>query len=216
MARTEIWNRSWWTGEGIEEKKRLKRNLCRLWMKPLHKFYREQFYRTKKLRNTPIQMEQKYCDEIEIGYAPANGKGLRAFPIKKSWWLNWAWSIKWLWFLSEPYYTHTFRFQKIIGFTARSLDDTQPKYLNSKSLFFTANDALLFGLDVAWREPAKIKVVSCGRCARLYENASPRYGKYSCISWLAWTDEQFQLIHELPIKFVSSRWRPPKDGKIIR
>jgi DNA primase len=49
------------------------------------------------------------------------------------------------------------RFQKVIGFTARALDDIQPKYLNSKESLLYSKRNSLFGLDVAWRAAGKDK-----------------------------------------------------------
>jgi DNA primase catalytic core len=72
--------------EGIEEKKkRLEKESLQIVNEAVHKFYREQFLQNKEAQKYAYsRWNKKYCDEIEIGYAPANGKALaRPSPSKR-------------------------------------------------------------------------------------------------------------------------------------
>jgi DNA primase len=64
--------------EGIEEKKqRLEIESLQIVNEAVHKFYREQFLLNKEAQKYAYaRWSKKYCDEIEIGYAPKDGKAL--------------------------------------------------------------------------------------------------------------------------------------------
>lgn len=106
------------------------------------------------------------------------------------------------------------RYQHIIGFTARVMDDSQPKYLNSKESFLYSKRNTVFGLDVAWRAAGKVErmylVEGAPDCMRLHA-----IGVQNTVADLgsAWTAEQFQLIKRAASKvcFIPDN-DPPKGG----
>ena len=205
--------------EGIEEKKkRLEKESLQIVNEAVHIFYREQFLQNKEAQKYAYsRWNKKYCDEIEIGYAPANGKALASLPHQKELMIE----LGLINTSGYDFYQNRIvipirsRFQKIIGFTARSLDDTQPKYLNSKESLLYSKRCSLFGLDVAWRGAGKDKklylVEGAPDCMRMHllgmENTVASLGS-------SWTDEQFQLISRAASKicFLPDD-DPPKDGK---
>lgn len=84
---------------------------------------------------------------------------------------------------------------KIIGFTARVLDDAQPKYLNSKESPIYSKGKSLFGLDVSAKEIMKNELIYIVEGApdvlRLHS-----IGVYNVVASLgtAWTEDQFGLL----------------------
>jgi DNA primase catalytic core len=205
--------------EGIEEKKqRLEIESLQIVNEAVHKFYREQFLLNKEAQKYAYaRWSKKYCDEIEIGYAPKDGKALAVLPNQKDLMMKLGLINK----SGYDFYQNRIvipirsRFQKVIGFTARALDDIQSKYLNSKESLLYSKHNSLFGLDVAWRAAGKDKklylVEGAPDCMRMHllglENTMSSLGS-------AWTDEQFQLISRAANKvcFLPDD-DPPKDGQ---
>ena len=185
--------------ETIDEKQqRLKRESLLIVNTAVHKHYREVFLRYKPAQDYAYRCwGQKYCDEIEIGFAPIDGKALAHLPLQKEF-------LQELGLINPQGYDFfqnrivipiKDRYQHIIGFTARVMDDSQPKYLNSKESLLYSKRSTVFGLDVAWRAAGKTGqmylVEGAPDCMRLHaigvQNAVADLGS-------AWTVEQFQLI----------------------
>lgn len=185
--------------ETIDEKQqRLKRDSLLIVNTAVHKHYREVFLRYKPAQDYAYRRwGQKYCDEIEIGFAPIDGKALAHLPLQKEF-------LQELGLINPQGYDFfqnrivipiKDRYQHIIGFTARVMDDSQPKYLNSKESLLYSKRSTVFGLDVAWRAAGKTGqmylVEGAPDCMRLHaigvQNAVADLGS-------AWTVEQFQLI----------------------
>ena len=205
--------------ETIEEKQaRLKRESLLIVNEKVHDFYRMEFLNDKAAQNYAYKRwGKKYCDEISIGFAPQEGKSLSRLPLQRA-------------FLEElglinkqgyDFFQHRIvipirsRFQHIIGFTARVMDDSQPKYLNSKESLLYNKRSTLFGLDVAWkaagRERKLYLVEGAPDCMRLQ-----LIGVGNAVADLGsnWTAEQFALIHKAAdrVCFLPDR-DPPKDGE---
>lgn len=185
--------------ETIDEKQqRLKRESLLIVNTAVHKHYREVFLRYKPAQDYAYRRwGQKYCDEIEIGFAPIDGKALAHRPLQKEF-------LQELGLINPQGYDFfqnrivipiKDRYQHIIGFTARVMDDSQPKYLNSKESLLYSKRSTVFGLDVAWRAAGKTGqmylVEGAPDCMCLHaigvQNAVADLGS-------AWTVEQFQLI----------------------
>ena len=185
--------------ETIDEKQqRLKRESLLIVNTAVHKHYREVFLRYKPAQDYAYRRwGQKYCAEIEIGFAPIDGKALAHLPLQKEF-------LQELGLINPQGYDFfqnrivipiKDRYQHIIGFTARVMDDSQPKYLNSKESLLYSKRSTVFGLDVAWRAAGKAGqmylVEGAPDCMRLHaigvQNAVADLGS-------AWTVEQFQLI----------------------
>lgn len=207
--------------ETIEEKQaRLKRESLLIVNEKVHDFYRMEFLNDKAAQNYAYKRwGKKYCDEISIGFAPQEGKSLSRLPLQRA-------------FLEElglinkqgyDFFQHRIvisirsRFQHIIGFTARVMDDSQPKYLNSKESLLYNKRSTLFGLDVAWkavgRERKLYLVEGAPDCMRLQ-----LIGVGNAVADLGsnWTAEQFALIHKAAdsVCFLPDS-DPPKDGEAI-
>ena len=204
--------------ETIDEKQqRLKRESLLIVNATVHKHYREVFLRYKPAQDYAYRRwGQKYCDEIEIGFAPIDGKALAHLPLQKEF-------LQELGLINPQGYDFfqnrivipiKDRYQHIIGFTARVMDDSQPKYLNSKESPLYSKRSTVFGLDVAWRAAGKTGqmylVEGAPDCIRLHsigvQNAVADLGP-------AWTAEQFQLIKRAASKvcFIPDN-DPPKGG----
>lgn len=204
--------------ETIDEKQqRLKRESLLIVNATVHKHYREVFLRYKSAQDYAYRRwGQKYCDEIEIGFAPIDGKALAHLPLQKEF-------LQGLGLINKQGYDFfqnrivipiKDRYQHIIGFTARVMYDSQPKYLNSKESFLYSKRNTVFGLDVAWRAAGKTEqmylVEGAPDCMRLHaigvQNAVADLGS-------AWTAEQFQLIKRAASKvcFIPDN-DPPKGG----
>lgn len=205
--------------ETIDEKQtRLKRESLLIVNEKVHDFYRMEFLKDKAAQNYAYKRwGKKYCDEISIGFAPQEGKSLSRLPLQRA-------------FLEElglinkqgyDFFQHRIvipirsRFQHIIGFTARVMDDSQPKYLNSKESLLYNKRSTLFGLDVAWkaagRERKLYLVEGAPDCMRLQ-----LIGVGNAVADLGsnWTAEQFALIHKAAdrVCFLPDS-DPPKDGE---
>ena len=171
--------------ETIDEKQnRLKHESLLIVNTAVHKHYREVFLRYKPAQDYAYhRWGKKYCDEIDMGFAPIDGKTLAHLPLQKEF-------LQKLGLINPQDYDFLQnrivipikdRYQHIIGFTARVMDDSQPKYLNSKESLIYSKRNTVFGLDVAWRAAGKTGqmylVEGAPDCMRLHsigvQNAVP-------------------------------------------
>lgn len=205
--------------ESVEEKqKRLHREALWITNKQVADFYRKQFLDSKEAQEYAYRRWGKdYCTMQEIGYAPKDGHAMQQLPVKAEF-------LKELGLLNRGGYDfyqnrvviqiHD-RFGHIIGFTARCMDDQQPKYLNSSESDIFHKSYVLFGIENAWKTAAKqdkmFLVEGAPDCMRLQS-----IGIHNTVAALgsAWNDSHFSTIKRVTNKvcFLPDA-DPPKKGE---
>lgn len=205
--------------ESVEEKhKRMHREALWITNKQVADFYRKQFLDSKEAQEYAYKRWGKdYCTMQEIGYAPKDGHALQQLPVKAEF-------LKELGLLNRGGYDlyqnrvviqiHD-RFGHVIGFTARCMDDQQPKYLNSSESDIFHKSYVLFGIEDAWKTAAKqdkmFLVEGAPDCMRLQS-----IGIHNTVAALgsAWNDSHFSTIKRVTNKvcFLPDA-DPPKKGE---
>ena len=205
--------------ESVEEKqKRMHREALWITNKQVADFYRKQFLQSKEAQEYAYKRWGKdYCTMQEIGYAPKDGHALQQLPVKAEF-------LKELGLLNRGGYDfyqnrvviqiHD-RFGHVIGFTARCMDDQQPKYLNSSESDIFHKSYVLFGIEDAWKTAAKqdkmFLVEGAPDCMRLQS-----IGIHNTVAALgsAWNDSHFSTIKRVTNKvcFLPDA-DPPKKGE---
>lgn len=205
--------------ESVEEKqKRMHREALWITNKQVADFYRKQFLDSKEAQEYAYRRWGKdYCTMQEIGYAPKDGHAMQQLPVKAEF-------LKELGLLNHGGYDfyqnrvviqiHD-RFGHIIGFTARCMDDQQPKYLNSSESDIFHKSYVLFGIEDAWKTAAKqdkmFLVEGAPDCMRLQS-----IGIHNTVAALgsAWNDSHFSTIKRVTNKvcFLPDA-DPPKKGE---
>lgn len=205
--------------ETVEEKhKRMHREALWITNKQVADFYRKQFLDSKEAQEYAYKRWGKdYCTMQEIGYAPKDGHALQQLPVKAEF-------LKELGLLNRGGYDlyqnrvviqiHD-RFGHVIGFTARCMDDQQPKYLNSSESDIFHKSYVLFGIEDAWKTAAKqdkmFLVEGAPDCMRLQS-----IGIHNTVAALgsAWNDSHFSTIKRVTNKvcFLPDA-DPPKKGE---
>lgn len=191
--------------ETVEEKqKRMHREALWITNKQVADFYRKQFLQSKEAQEYAYRRWGKdYCTMQEIGYAPKDGHALQQLPVKAEF-------LKELGLLNRGGYDfyqnrvviqiHD-RFGHVIGFTARCMDDQQPKYLNSSESDIFHKSYVLFGIEDAWKTAAKqdkmFLVEGAPDCMRLQS-----IGIHNTVAALgsAWNDSHFSTIKRVTNK----------------
>lgn len=191
--------------ESVEEKqKRMHREALWITNKQVADFYRKQFLQSKEAQEYAYKRWGKdYCTMQEIGYAPKDGHALQQLPVKAEF-------QKELGLLNRGGYDfyqnrvviqiHD-RFGHVIGFTARCMDDQQPKYLNSSESDIFHKSYVLFGIEDAWKTAAKqdkmFLVEGAPDCMRLQS-----IGIHNTVAALgsAWNDSHFSTIKRVTNK----------------
>lgn len=205
--------------ESVEEKqKRMHREALWITNKQVADFYRKQFLDSKEAQEYAYRRWGKdYCTMQEIGYAPKDGHAMQQLPVKAEF-------LKELGLLNRGGYDfyqnrvviqiHD-RFGHVIGFTARCMDDQQPKYLNSSESDIFHKSYVLFGIEDAWKTAAKqdkmFLVEGAPDCMRLQS-----IGIHNTVAALgsAWNDSHFSIIKRVTNKvcFLPDA-DPPKKGE---
>ncbi len=205
--------------ESVEEKqKRMHREALWITNKQVADFYRKQFLDSKEAQEYAYKRWGKdYCTMQEIGYAPKDGHAMQQLPVKAEF-------LKELGLLNRGGYDfyqnrvviqiHD-RFGHVIGFTARCMDDQQPKYLNSSESDIFHKSYVLFGIEDAWKTAAKqdkmFLVEGAPDCMRLQS-----IGIHNTVAALgsAWNDSHFSTIKRVTNKvcFLPDA-DPPKKGE---
>lgn len=205
--------------ESVEEKhKRMHREALWITNKQVADFYRKQFLDSKEAQEYAYKRwGNDYCTMQEIGYAPKDGHALQQLPVKAEF-------LKELGLLNRGGYDlyqnrvviqiHD-RFGHVIGFTARCMDDQQPKYLNSSESDIFHKSYVLFGIEDAWKTAAKqdkmFLVEGAPDCMRLQS-----IGIHNTVAALgsAWNDSHFSTIKRVTNKvcFLPDA-DPPKKGE---
>lgn len=205
--------------ESVEEKqKRMHREALWITNKQVADFYRKQFLQSKEAQEYAYKRWGKdYCTMQEIGYAPKDGHAMQQLPVKAEF-------LKELGLLNRGGYDfyqnrvviqiHD-RFGHVIGFTARCMDDQQPKYLNSSESDIFHKSYVLFGIEDAWKTAAKqdkmFLVEGAPDCMRLQS-----IGIHNTVAALgsAWNDSHFSTIKRVTNKvcFLPDA-DPPKKGE---
>lgn len=205
--------------ESVEEKqKRMHREALWITNKQVADFYRKQFLQSKEAQEYAYRRWGKdYCTMQEIGYAPKDGHAMQQLPVKAEF-------LKELGLLNRGGYDlyqnrvviqiHD-RFGHVIGFTARCMDDQQPKYLNSSESDIFHKSYVLFGIEDAWKTAAKqdkmFLVEGAPDCMRLQS-----IGIHNTVAALgsAWNDSHFSTIKRVTNKvcFLPDA-DPPKKGE---
>ena len=191
--------------ESVEEKqKRMHREALWITNKQVADFYRKQFLDSKEAQEYAYRRWGKdYCTMQEIGYAPKDGHALQQLTVKAEF-------LKELGLLNRGGYDfyqnrvviqiHD-RFGHVIGFTARCMDDQQPKYLNSSESDIFHKSYVLFGIENAWKTAAKqdkmFLVEGAPDCMRLQS-----IGIHNTVAALgsAWNDSHFSTIKRVTNK----------------
>lgn len=191
--------------ESVEEKqKRMHREALWITNKQVADFYRKQFLLSKEAQEYAYRRWGKdYCTMQEIGYAPKDGHAMQQLPVKAEF-------LKELGLLNRGGYDfyqnrvviqiHD-RFGHVIGFTARCMDDQQPKYLNSSESDIFHKSYVLFGIEDAWKTAAKqdkmFLVEGAPDCMRLQS-----IGIHNTVAALgsAWNDSHFSTIKRVTNK----------------
>ncbi len=205
--------------ESVEEKqKRMHREALWITNKQVADFYRKQFLQSKEAQEYAYKRWGKdYCTMQEIGYAPKDGHAMQQLPVKAEF-------LKELGLLNRggyDFYQNRIviqihdRFGHVIGFTARCMDDQQPKYLNSSESDIFHKSYVLFGIEDAWKTAAKqdkmFLVEGAPDCMRLQS-----IGIHNTVAALgsAWNDSHFSTIKRVTNKvcFLPDA-DPPKKGE---
>ena len=182
------------------------------------KFYVQQFKESKEAQTYAFnRWGEDFCISKGIGYAPKFGKALAGLHVTRE-------SLDELGLLNKGGYDLyqdrvvipiRDKYGKVIGFTARAMDDKQPKYLNSADSVLFHKSQVLFGINDAWKQATKVDkmflVEGAPDCMRLHsigvENTVAALGS-------AWSKDHFVQIKKYASKvcFLPDD-DPPKRGE---
>jgi len=201
-----------------EQAQRMKRDTLFIYNRQVADFYRKQFLKSKEAQDYAYHRWGKaYCDQIGIGFAPAGGHALDVLPLKSEWLQELGLINKhgYDFFQNRITINICDRYGNVIGFTARCLDDSKPKYLNSVESDIYHKGKSVFGIDTAWRTAAKtdtMYLVEGGPdCMRLH--SIEVYNTVACLG-SEWTQDHFSLIKKVAHRlcFIPDD-DPPKQGE---
>mgnify|MGYP004618813893 CR=1 FL=1 len=183
-------------------------------------FYAKQLAQSKEAQDYAYKRwGESYVKQKGLGFAPTQGKALTNLPIKREF-------LDELGLVNKGGYDQyqgrivipiRSRYGNVIGFTARSLGDEQPKYKNSADSILFHKSQVLFGIEDAWRQAAKADkfflVEGAPDCMRMQS-----IGVLNCVAALgsSWNKEHFALIKKSASKvcFLPDD-DPPKRGEFF-
>ena len=204
--------------ESIEaQQKRMHKEALLIALSQVAQFYRQQFLLCKEAQAYAYdRWGKEYCTLKNIGYAPKDGQALRSLNIKEEFLRELGLLNKGGYDLLQNrivinIYDH---FRRIIGFTARCMDSSQPKYLNSAESLLFHKSYVLFGIEDAWKTASKTEkfylVEGAPDCMRLQS-----IGVLNTVAALgsAYKETHFQIIKRIASKvcFLPDD-DPPKLG----
>lgn len=201
-----------------EQAQRMKQETLRIYNRQVAEFYRQQFLMSKEAQDYAYgRWGKEYCDRISIGYAPAGGQALGSLPLKEEWLQELGLLNKYGYDFFQNRITINIcdRFGEIIGFTARCMDDSKPKYLNSIDSDIYHKSQSVFGIDTAWRTACKtdtMYLVEGGPdCMRMH--SIEVFNTVACLG-SEWTKDHFSLIRRAARRlcFIPDD-DPPKKGE---
>ena len=202
-----------------EQQSRLKKDALRIANKNVADFYAKLFLQSKEAQAYAYhRWGEDYCKQKGIGFAPADGHALLQLKSVNQDFLKELGLINrggYDFFKGRIIIPIQDRFRNVIGFTARSMDDTQPKYLNSTDSILFHKSNVLFGIEDAWRIAAKQEkmflVEGAPDCMRLQS-----IGILNTVAALgsAWGEQHFNIIKKAASKvcFLPDA-DPPKHGE---
>ena len=202
-----------------EQQSRLKKDALRIANKNVADFYAKLFLQSKEAQAYAYhRWGEDYCKQKGIGFAPADGHALQQLKAVNPDFLKELGLINkggYDFFKGRIIIPIQDRFRNVIGFTARSMDDTQPKYLNSTDSILFHKSNVLFGIEDAWRIAAKQEkmflVEGAPDCMRLQS-----IGILNTVAALgsAWGEQHFNIIKKAASKvcFLPDA-DPPKHGE---
>lgn len=201
-----------------EQAQRMKRDTLLIYNKQVADFYRSEFLKCKEAQSYAYgRWGKEYCERIAIGYAPQGGHALDTLPLKNEWLQELGLINKhgYDFFQNRVTINICDRFGNVIGFTARCMDDSKPKYLNSIDSDIYHKSQSVFGIDTAWRTACKtdtMYLVEGGPdCMRLH--SIEIYNTVACLG-SEWTKDHFNLIKRAAHRlcFIPDD-DPPKQGE---
>ena len=181
-----------------EQAQRMKRETLIIYNKQVADFYRKEFLKSKEAQDYAYgRWGKEYCDRINIGYAPKGGHALDALPLKTEWLQELGLVNKggYDFFQNRITINIVDRFGNVIGFTARCLDDSKPKYLNSIDSEIYHKRQSVFGIDLAWKTACKsdtMYLVEGGPDVMRLQSIDV-YNAVACLG-SEWTADHFSLI----------------------
>ena len=200
-----------------EKAERMKRETLQIYNRQVADFYRQEFLKTKEAQDYAYgRWGKEYCDRIGIGYAPKGGHALEQLPLKRELLLELGLLNRHGYDFFQDRITINIcdRFANVIGFTARVMGDSQPKYLNSTESDIYHKSRSIFGIETAWNtvcKTGKAYLVEGGPdCMRLHS-----IGVENTVACLGseWTREHLATLKKGAnlLCFVPDD-DPPKDG----
>ncbi len=181
-----------------ETAKRIRRETLLIYNQQVAEFYRAVFLKSKEAQGYAYgRWGKEYCDLISIGYAPESGHNLEQLPLKRELLQELGLINRYGddFFRNRIIISIKDRFGKIIGFTARTIGQAEPKYLNSTESELYHKGSSIFGIDAAYNVMAKTsKVYLCEGgpdCMRLQS-----IGVYNTVACLGseWTEKHFTIL----------------------
>lgn len=145
-----------------QQQKRLHQEALQVAIDKVNEFYGKEFYAdndgaAKARTYAYSRWGEEFCRRKGIGYAPSEGRRLMTLGLKEEL-LHELELVSKAGFdffqnrITIPIFT---RSRRLIGFTARVMDDSKPKYLNSKNSTLYDKSTSVFGIEDAWRQGSK-------------------------------------------------------------
>lgn len=167
-------------------------------------YYRKEFMKSQKAQQYAYSRWGKdYCDIIRIGYAPGYSRNLDQLGISTDMQRELGLCDKNDNDLLRERITISIRdrFSRVIGFTCRNFDGSNPKYLNNGDCDIFHKNDVLYGIDTARKEIARTQtaylVEGAPDCMRLQS-----IGVTNTVACLgsAWNDKHFYTLSKNVIK----------------